>query len=107
MFFDNSRYYDFVRRCRVAGITVPVIPGLKPLSTLRQLELLPRSFHIDLPHDLVTAILQAPDPEAVYEVGIEWCIAQSRDLLAHGVPAIHYYTMGKARNVTAVVQTVF
>ena len=107
MFFDNSRYYDFVRRCRVAGITVPVIPGLKPLSTLRQLELLPRSFHIDLPHDLVTAILQAPDPAAVYEVGIEWCIAQSRDLLAHGVPAIHYYTMCKARNVTAVVQTVF
>ncbi len=107
MFFDNQRFYDFVARCREAGITVPIIPGLKPMSTPRQLELLPRSFHIDLPQDLVEAIIQARTKDDAYQVGIEWCIAQSKDLLAHGVPAIHYYTMGRARNVKAIVSAVF
>ena len=107
MFFDNNKFYDFVRQCRAAGITVPIIPGLKPISTQRQLGLLPRSFHLDIPEDLVHALHQCATKEDAYQVGIEWCIAQSKDLLSHGAPAIHYYTMGKARNVVEIVKQVF
>ena len=107
MFFDNEKYYEFVRLCREAGITVPIIPGLKPISTQRQLELLPRSFHIDIPQELVSELKKARTPESVYQVGIEWCIAQSRDLLAHGVQAIHYYTMAKTDNICKIVSNSF
>ena len=107
MFFDKARYYDFVDRCRKAGITVPIIPGLKPISVARQIDLLPRSFHLDIPQDLVNEILKAKTKEQVYEAGVAWCVAQSQDLLRHGVPAIHYYTMGKADNIRKIVKTVF
>ena len=107
MFFDNARYYDFVDRCRKAGITVPIIPGLMPISVARQIDLLPRSFHLDIPQDLVNEILKAKTKEQVYEAGVAWCVAQSQDLLRHGVPAIHYYTMGKADNIRKIVKTVF
>lgn len=107
MFFDNNHFYDFRERCRQAGITVPIIPGLKPISTAHQLQLLPRAFHIDIPQPLVEAIMQAGSKEAVYDIGTEWCIEQSRDLLANGVPAIHYYTMGKADNILRIVKAVF
>ena len=107
MFFDNARYYDFVDRCRKAGITVPIIPGLKPISVARQIDLLPRSFHLDIPQDLVNEIRKAKTKEQVYEAGVAWCVAQSQDLLRHGVPAIHYYTMGKADNIRKIVKTVF
>ena len=107
MFFDNQRFYDFVAQCRKADITVPIIPGLKPISTIKQLELLPRSFHIDIPQPLVNELQKAKTKEAVYQVGIEWCEAQSRDLLAHGVPAIHYYTMAKTDNICQIVNNVF
>ena len=107
MFFDNARYYDFVDRCRKAGITVPIIPGLKPISVARQIDLLPRSSHLDIPQDLVNEILKAKTKEQVYEAGVAWCVAQSQDLLRHGVPAIHYYTMGKADNIRKIVKTVF
>ena len=107
MFFDNARYYDFVDRCRKAGITVPIIPGLKPISVARQIDLLPRSFHLDIPQDLVNEILKAKTKEQVYEAGVAWCVAQSQDLLRHGVPAIHYYTMGKADNIRKIVKTIF
>ncbi len=107
MFFDNQCYFDFVEKCREAGITVPIIPGLKPISTQRQLDLLPRSFHIDIPQALVSELKKASTPEAVYQVGIEWCIAQSRDLLKHGAPAIHYYTMAKTDNICKIVKESF
>jgi methylenetetrahydrofolate reductase (NADPH) len=108
MFFDNSRYYTFVEKCRAAGITVPIIPGLKPLSTRRHLELLPRTFSIDLPEGLAREVDQAgDDAEAIYEIGTQWCIAQAKDLLANGVPAIHFYTMGKSRNVVKILKECF
>ncbi len=107
MFFDNQCFYDFVRQCREAGITVPIIPGLKPISSLRQIDLLPRSFHIDIPQMFVDELRKARTPEAVYQVGTEWCIAQSRDLLAHSVPAIHYYTMAKTDNICQIVNKCF
>ena len=107
MFFDNQCFYDFVKRCREAGITVPIIPGLKPISAPRQIDLLPRSFHIDIPQTLVDELHKTRTPEAAYQVGIEWCIAQSKDLLAHGVPAIHYYTMAKTDNICQIVSKSF
>ncbi len=107
MFFDNSSYFRFVERVREAGITVPVIPGLKPISSQRQIDLLPRSFHIDIPQPLVSELSKAKSADAAYQTGIEWAIQQSRDLLAHGVPAIHYYTMAKTDNVRQIVKAVF
>ena len=107
MFFDNQQYFRFVERLREAGITVPVIPGLKPISSQRQIDLLPRSFHIDIPQALVNEINKTKTADAVYQVGIEWAIAQSRDLLTHGAPAIHYYTMAKPDNVCQIVEKVF
>lgn len=107
MFFDNQQYFRFLDRLREAGITVPVIPGLKPISSQRQIDLLPRSFHIDIPQTLVNEINKAKTADAVYQVGIGWAIEQSRDLLAHGAPAIHYYTMAKPDNVCQIVEKVF
>ena len=107
MFFDNDCYFHFVDRLRKAGITVPVIPGLKPISSQRQIDLLPRSFHIDIPQALVSELRQAKTADAAYQIGIEWAIQQSRDLLAHGAPAIHYYTMAKTDNVRQIVKAVF
>ena len=108
MFFDNMVYYRFVERCRAAGITAPVIPGLKPLSTARQVDLLPESFSIDIPVALTEAVRQAGgDKEAVYRIGTDWCIAQCRDLLAHGAPAVHFYTMGKSRNIAEILRACF
>ena len=107
MFFDNQLFYQFVAKCRAAGITVPIIPGLKPLTTARQVEVLPEAFSIDIPRELTQAVREAKDPEAVRKTGIEWCIAQCRDLLAHQVPAIHFYTMGKSKNVAEVLRDTF
>lgn len=107
MFFDNQKFYDFVQLCRDNGITVPIIPGLKPISSTKQIEMLPRSFHIDIPEELVNELQKAKSPREIYDAGTQWCIDQSKDLLNHGVPAIHYYTMGRADNVQRIVKSVF
>lgn len=108
MFFDNKVFYRFVDLCRKAGINVPIIPGLKPLSTARQVALLPQSFSLDIPKELTEAIAQAgDDKEEVYRIGTQWCTAQCKDLLAHGVPAVHFYTMGKTRNITEIMRECF
>ena len=108
MFFDNAVFYRFVDRCRAAGITVPIIPGLKPLTTARQVSLLPESFSIDIPVELTDAVRDAgDDKEAVRRQGVEWCTRQCRDLLRHGVPAVHFYTMGKSSNVVEVLRSCF
>jgi len=107
MFFDNNVFYRFVERCRTAGITVPIIPGLKPISTRTHIEMLPRAFSLDLPQELMFEIRKCKDDKAIYRTGIEWCTAQSKDLLAHGAPAIHYYTMGKADNIREIIKRAF
>ena len=107
LFYDNQQFKDFVIRCREEGITVPIIPGIKPISTKKQILALPKFFHIDLPNELVDALESAPDAAAVKQVGIDWAIKQSKDLLEFGVPCIHYYTMGKSLAVREVVQEVF
>lgn len=107
MFFDNQKYYDFVKRCRDIGITVPIIPGLKPLSTIKQLQHLPRVFHIDIPDELVTEVEKCSDNKEVREVGVEWAIKQSKELLEFGVPVLHYYTMGSSDNIVKIAKAVF
>ena len=108
MFFDNQVYYDFVDRCREAGISIPIIPGLKPLSTARQIGTLPEAFSLDIPIELTEEIRKhGDDRQAVYEIGTEWCSMQCKDLLEHGVPAVHFYTMGKTENITRILKECF
>ncbi len=107
MFFDNQKYFDFVKNCRDMGINIPIIPGLKALATKRQLMTLPQTFHIDLPEELVKETLKCKNNAAVRELGIEWGIAQSRELKAKGAPVLHYYTMGKSDNIERIVEAVF
>ena len=108
MFFDNQVYYNFVEKCRAAGITVPIIPGLKPLSTARQISVLPEAFSLDIPLELTNEIEKhKDDKEAVYQIGTEWCTAQCKDLLKNNVPAVHFYTMGKSRNITDILRECF
>ena len=108
MFFDNQVYYDFVEKCRAAGIDVPIIPGLKPISTARQLTSLPEAFSLNIPLELTEAISKVKDDKtAVYQLGTEWCAMQCKGLLSHGVPAVHFYTMGKTGNITSILKECF
>ncbi|MDG1763010.1 MAG: methylenetetrahydrofolate reductase [NAD(P)H] [Flavobacteriaceae bacterium] len=107
MFFDNQKYFDFVKQVRKEGIKVPIIPGLKPLSTLKQLNMIPHRFHIDLPEALVKEVIKCKDNKAVKQVGIEWCIAQSKELKESQVPFLHYYSMSKSDNIKAIGREVF
>jgi methylenetetrahydrofolate reductase (NADPH) len=107
MFFDNKKYFEFVDQCRAAGITVPIIPGLKPISTLSQITVLPSIFHIDLPCDLVKAVKSCKNNEEIRQVGVEWCIEQSKELKKMKVPCLHYYTMGKSDNVVRIASEIF
>ena len=108
MFFDNQVYYDFVEKCRAAGIIVPIIPGLKPLSTFKQISVLPEAFSLDIPIELTQEMTKFKnDKEAVYQIGTEWCAQQCKDLIAHGVPAVHFYTMGKSKNITGILKECF
>lgn len=104
MFFDNQKFYKFRDDCRIAGIDVPVIPGLKPVSALNDIRLLPQTFHIDLPSDLYNAVRRAKDDGEAREAGIEWATMQSRDLIKNGVPGIHYYTLGRSDNIARIVK---
>ena len=107
MFFDNEEFFKFEKRCRAAGITAPIIPGLKPLTTKSQLTMLPRTFFLNIPEELAEAVSHCPTPEDVRRVGIEWCLNQSRELMAHGVPCLHYYSMGKAESIRKVAKELF
>jgi methylenetetrahydrofolate reductase (NADPH) len=103
MFFDNQKFFDFVQNCRKAGINVPIIPGLKPLTTKKQLSVLPRIFHVDLPTELSLEVMKCKSDEEVEQVGAEWLLQQSRELREFGVPVLHYYTLGKPKIIQKVV----
>ncbi len=107
MFFDNTKYFEFVDKCRQAGITVPIIPGLKPLATKKQLNLIPHRFSLELPDDLIMEVIKCADNKQVREVGIEWCVKQSKELISAGVPVLHYYSMGKSDNIKAIASQIF
>lgn len=106
--YDTQIFFDYVRRCREAGITVPIIPGIKPLATVKHLELLPRTFGCHLPEELVKEVqAHAENPQAVRQIGTEWAIRQSRELKAAGIPVLHYYPMGKADNIIQIAKELF
>lgn len=106
MFFNNQKYFDFVKSCREHGITVPVIPGLKAITNKKQLNILPKIFHVDIPNEFSNEIMKCKADEDVERVGTEWLIQQSRELKAAGVPVLHYYTLGKAKVIENVVKQI-
>lgn len=107
MFFDNTKFFEFEKKCREAGINVPIIPGIKPLTTLKQLTTLPKIFHVDIPEELSEAVSECKNDKEVREVGIEWCIQQSKELVKYGSPCLHYYTMGKSDMIKRIASQVF
>lgn len=107
MFFDNQKYFDFVDRCRAEGITIPIIPGLKPLTVPDQMTVLPKIFHVDIPEAFTKELRKCDNDEAVRQVGVEWCTQQAKELIAHGVPSIHFYTLMATKSVKEVAQAVY
>ena len=107
MFFNNQKFLDYVQACRDMGITVPIIPGLKPITNKKQLTILPRIFHVDIPTELSNAINKCKTDAECEQVGTEWLIQQSKELKAAGVPVLHYYTLGKPKVIKEVVSAVF
>ena len=107
MFFDNSKYFEFVEKARAIGITIPIIPGIKPIAVKKHMQLLPQVFRVDLPEDLISAIEKSTSAAEVKAVGIEWAIQQSLELKKAGVPVLHYYSMGKSENIRQIAKAVF
>jgi methylenetetrahydrofolate reductase (NADPH) len=106
MFFDNQKYFDFVKRCRENGIDIPIIPGLKPITSKKQLSVIPRTFHVDIPDDLSNEIMNCKTDVDVEKVGTEWLLLQSKELKKAGVPVLHYYTLGKPKVIYNVVKDI-
>jgi len=104
MFFNNQKYFEFVKLCRATGINVPIIPGLKPITNKKQLNILPKIFHVDIPTDLSNAIVKAKTDDEVEKIGTEWLIQQSKELRTFGVPVLHYYTLGKPKVIYNAVK---
>ena len=107
MFFDNNKFFDFERRCREEGINVPILPGIKPLSKISHLSMLPKTFKIDIPEELAAEVRKCKNDEAAKEVGIRWGVRQCRELLEHGCPGIHFYTMSASESVGKIAEAVF
>ena len=107
MFFDNKKYFKFVEAAKKAGINIPIIPGIKPIAVKRHLQLLPQVFKIDIPEALINSVENCKSNTDVRQVGIEWTIQQSKELLAAGVPVLHYYSMGKSDNIEAIAKELF
>ncbi len=107
MFFDNKYYFDFVAKCRSIGINVPIIPGLKPLSTAKQVQILPEIFYLDIPEILKAEVQKCTHADQIKQVGIDWTIQQGKELMKAGVPALHFYTMSKSDSVRAIAKSLF
>jgi methylenetetrahydrofolate reductase (NADPH) len=107
MFFDNDKFFSFVEVCRSYGITVPIIPGLKPLTNRKQLKMIPSLFHVDIPSELSFAMEDCKNEQDVKRIGVEWCIEQSKQLKAAGVPCLHYYSMGKSDSIYEIAKNIF
>jgi methylenetetrahydrofolate reductase (NADPH) len=107
MFFDNAKYFEFVKKCREMGIHVPIIPGLKPLATERQLDILPEIFHLEIPSEFVNEARKCANNAAIKQLGIEWAVQQGKELIQAGVPALHFYTMSKSDSVRAIAEKLF
>lgn len=107
LFYDNRKYFSFVERARAAGITVPIIPGMKPLKKLSQLNIIPKTFKVDIPEELAHEVAKCTTDAEVQRLGIEWCIQQCRELMAHGVPSIHFYTIGAVDSIREIAKQIY
>jgi methylenetetrahydrofolate reductase (NADPH) len=107
MFFDNRKFFSFVKACREVGINVPIIPGLKPITTLRDINVLPKVFYIDIPEELVKEVQKCKTNEEAFQAGVEWTIQQSKELIGFGVPVLHYFTIGISENIRQIAKAIF
>lgn len=107
LFFDNAKYFDFVRRVREAGIQIPIIPGIKPFAKLSQLSMVPKTFKVDIPEALAKEIVKCKTDEEAKQVGVEWGIAQCRELMQHGVPSIHFYTVSAVDSIRQIAKEIY
>lgn len=107
LFYDNEKYFSFVDKARKAGINVPIIPGIKPFKKTAQLSMIPKTFKVDLPEALTQEVLKCKNDEQVQQVGIEWCISQCKELMNHGVPSIHFYTISAVDSIKEVAKTIY
>ena len=107
LFYDNRKYFEFVEQAKAAGINIPIIPGIKPFKKLSQLSMIPKTFKVDLPEDLVKEALKCKNDVEAEQVGIEWCVAQCKELMAHGVPSIHFYSIGAVDSIKEVAKIIY
>ena len=107
LFYDNSKYFQFIERVRKEGITIPIIPGIKPFRKQSQLSMIPKTFKVDLPQDLTLEALKCQTEEATEALGIEWCIQQCKELIAYGVPSIHFYSVGAVNSIKQVAKVIY
>ena len=107
LFFDNRKYFDFVERARKAGVTIPIIPGIKPFKKLSQLNMIPKTFKVDLPEELTKEALKCKNDAEAQQVGIEWCVQQCKELKAHNIPSIHFYSIGAVDSIREVARQVY
>lgn len=107
LFYDNQQYFDFIKRIREVGITIPVIPGIKPLKKKNQLNIVPKTFKVDIPEPLALEIAKCKDDKEVEQVGIEWCTQQCKELIAEGVPSIHFYSIGAVNSIKEVAKAIY
>ena len=107
LFYDNKKYFEFVEQAKTAGINVPIIPGIKPFKKLSQLSMVPKTFKVDLPEELVKETLKCKNDAEAEQVGIEWCVAQCKELMDHGVPSIHFYSIGAVDSIKKVAKAIY
>ena len=107
LFYDNRKYFDFVERARQAGVTIPIIPGIKPFKKLSQLSMIPKTFKVDLPEELTKEILKCKNDAEAQQVGIEWCVQQCKELMKHHIPSIHFYSIGAVNSIKEVARQIY
>ncbi len=107
LFYDNRKYFDFVEKARQAGITIPIIPGIKPMAKMSQLTVVPKTFHLDIPEELASEAKKCKSDEEVKQLGVEWCVAQCNELIAHGVPSIHFYTVSAVDSIRQIAEKIY
>ncbi len=107
LFYDNKKFFEFVERARKAGVTIPIIPGIKPFSKLSQLSMVPKTFKVDIPEDLANEAMKCKNDADAKQLGIEWCVEQCRELMAHGLPSIHFYSVGAVDSIKEVAKLIY
>ena len=107
LFYDNRKYFDFVKKVRSEGINIPIIPGIKPFAKLSQLNMIPKTFKVDLPEELAKEAIKCKSNEEAAALGVEWCVAQCKELIAAGVPSIHFYTVSAVNSIREVAKQIF